>query len=431
VQDRVFWTLDHRAAACLLAGLQPCACHEDNEQPAYLDVSESEGVPQCQVDPREIGLDEVTPIGVTASELFRWLSGPHAEPLGWLGPGPGQSYAQLDGFGPEQGNSELQLDVEPLGARLLTRSPLDEASVDLCPTTLGLDVDLHLSTAGGALDERVQTTLEATQAGFATLPGLYLPLDSLQGSFTAQISLAPGYDYSQPPRLWLSLTLSEAGATGKLGLVALVRNGRNELGIVPTLARFPDETDLCQDGMYLVAPEYSVDGVSRDAMLQQLNGASPALLDGGPATLELEYSGVGERGCMQPRSAASPTTVWFPAAARLHSSDGRIDGSIQTVLWGDAGSGALHSRAAARNDLRDAAAAAATAPSYALPDPIDFSGFDGGSFAFQADVTVASGTGSLIVNGVTEPECSAVTMSGARCTSISTTELWGARWSKP
>jgi hypothetical protein len=433
VKDRAMhWPLDHRAA-CFLAGLLLCACDENDENTSYLDDStgEPDGVPQCRVDQREIGLDEPTPIGATASELFRWISGPHTEPLRWLSPGPSESYARVDGFGPEQGSSELQLDVEPLGARLLTRSPLDEASVDRCPTSLGLDVNLHLSTASGALDERVQTTLEATQADFATLQALYLPLDSLQGTFTAQISLGPGYDYSQPPQLWLSLTLSEAGATGKLVLVALVQSGRSQYGIVPTLAHFPDDTELCQEGRYLVAPDYSVDGASRDAVLAQLNGASPALLDGGPATLELEYSGVAERACMQPPSVASPTTVWFPAAARLHSSDGRVDGTIQTTLWGDAGSGALHSHAAARSDLSDAAAAAATAPSYALLDPIDFSGFDGGSFAFQADATVVSGIGSLIINGITAPQCSALTTSGPRCTSISTTELWAARWSKP
>jgi hypothetical protein len=427
----MLWKLDHRAA-CFLAGLLPYACAEGDEETPNLDVStgQADVVPRCQLDQREVGLDEATPIGVTANELFRWASGPHTEPLRWGSPGPGQSYARVDGFGPELGSSELQLDLEPLGARLLTRSPLDDASVDLCPTSLGLDVNLHVSTTSGALDERVQTTLEVTQADFATLGALYLPLDSLQGAFTAQISLEPGYAIIQAPQLWLSLTLSEAGATGKLVLVTRVGDGRSEFGLVPTLARFPDEPDLCQDGMYLVASDRSVDGVSRDAMLQQLNGASPALLDGGPATIELEYGGVGARACLQRRSAETPTTVWFPAAVRLRSSDGRVDGSIQTTLRGDAASGSLHSQAAARSDPSDPAAAAATAPSYALLDPIDFSGFDGGSFAFQADVTVARGTGSLIVNGVTDPLCSAVT-SGPVCTSSSATELWGARWSKP
>jgi len=433
VNDRAkLWKLARRAAY-FLAGSLLCACAEDDEQRSDFEVSAGESVvvPRCQVDARALGLDEATPIGVTASELFGWISVPHSEPLGWLSPGPSESHARLDAFGPEQGSSELLLEFEPIGARLLTRLPIDEASIGLCPTSLGLDVNLHLSTSSGALDERVQTTLEVTQADYALLPALYLPLDSLQGSFTAQISLGSGYGYSQPPQLWLSLRLSEAGATGKLVLVTLVGNGRSELGILPTLARFPDGPDACQEGTYLVAPDHSVDGVSRDAMLQQLNGASPALLDGGPATLELEYSGVGERACLQPRSATSPTTVWFPAAARLRSSDGRIDGSIQTTLRGDAASGALRSQAAARSDLTDAAAAAAAAPSYGLLEPIDFSGFAGGSFAFQADVTVTSGTGSWIVSGIIDPQCSAATATDPRCFGRATTELWGARWSKP
>lgn len=424
-------TLDPRAA-CFLAGLLVCACTKDDAESPPEDVPSGEfAVPQCQIDQREIGLDEATPIGATANELFGWISGPHTEALGWLSPGPGDSYARVDGFGPEQGSSELLLEFEPVGARLFTRTPLDQASLNLCPTSLGLDVNLHLSTASGALDERVPATLEATQANFATLQALYLPVDSLQGSFTAQISLGPGYDYSQAPQLWLSLTLSQAGATGKLVLVALVRNGASEFGIVPTLARFPDTADFCEDGRYLAAPDQSVDGVSRDAVLQQLNAASPALLDGGPATLSLEYTATGERACIQPSSAAGPTTVWFPAATRLQSSDGRVDGSIETTLWGEASTGALHSQAAARSNVYDAAAAAATAPSYALLDPIDFSGFDGGRFVFQADVTVASGTGSLTVNGLTDARCSSVTSSGAVCSPASATELWGAHWSKP
>jgi hypothetical protein len=428
----MLWRLCRRAPP-VLAALLLGACSKDGQR--TLDLSEQEldpdVLPQCQVDEREIGLDEATPIGATANDLLRWVAGAHSEPLLWLAPGgAGDSYARLAGFGPEQGSSQLQLEVEPIGARLLARSPLDEASADRCLTSLGLDVNLHLSTAGGALDERIQTTLEATRADFVTLQALYLPIDSLQGSFTAQISVKQGFDYSDSPRLWLSLTLSEAGVTGKLVLVTLVNNGRAEFGSVPKIARFPEELELCEDSMYLAATDHSVDGVSRDAVLQQLNGASPALLDGGSATMELEYTGVGARACVQPGSAAGPTTLLFPATTRLHSSDGRVDGSVQTTLWGEASSGALHSRAAARSELSDPAAAAAAAPSYALLDPIDFSGFDGGSFEFQADVDVASGSGSLIVNGVSEPKCSAVTSYGAQCTRASRTELWAARWSK-
>lgn len=424
--------LDRRALP-LLAALLLCACSKDDNgtlDPG--DLEDPDALPQCQVGERDIGLDEATPIGASASELFRWIAGQHTEPLLWLSPSStGDSYARLDGFGPEQGSSQLQLDFEPIGARLLTRIPLDEASADLCPTSLGLDVNLHVSTAGGALDERVQTTLEATRADFAALQALYVPIDSLQGSFAAQISVKPGFDYSASPQLWLSLTLSEAGVAGKLVLVSRVSNGRAQFGSVPEIGRFPDDSEPCQDGTYLAAADHSVDGVSRDAVLQQLNGASPALLDGGSATMELEYTGVGARACVQPGSAASPTTLWFPATTRLHSSDGRVDGSIQTtLLWGDTGSGALHSHAAARSELSDPATAAAAAPSYALLDPIDFSGFDGGSFEFQADVDVASSSGSLIANGVMEPQCSAV-MSYGHCTSASQTELWSARWSKP
>jgi hypothetical protein len=172
-----------------------------------------------------------------------------------------------------------------------------------------------------------------------------------------------------------------------------------------------------------------VDGVSRDAILQQLNGASPALLDGGPATLEIEYTGLGERACAQPGAGALPTTLWFPATARLRSSDGRVDGSIQVTLQGEAGAGALHSRANSSSVLLGPEQAAAAAPSYALHDAIDFSGFDRGSFEFQADVSAAGDSGSLIVQGLIDAQCSALSIAGTYCTRGSQTELWGARWS--
>jgi hypothetical protein len=371
-------------------------------------------------------MDEATALGATATELFQWIAGVHIEPLLWLSPYSGDSYARLDDFGPEQGSSQLQLEFEPIGARLLSRTPLDDDSVDRCLTSLALDVNLHLSTAGGALDERVPATLEATQADFATLQPLYLPIDSLQGSFSAQLTVKPGYDYSESPQLWLSLALSAAGATGKLVLVTRVNNGRAEFGSVPQIAKFPGDNELCQDGMYLAAADQIVGGVSRDAILQQLNGASPAQTDDG-VTMEIEYTGVGERACVQPASAANPSTLWFPATARLHSGDGRVDGSIQAMLWGDASQGTLHSRARASTELSDRATAAATASSYALVDPIDFSGFDGGSFEFLADVTVATDSGSLVVDGIQAPRCAAA---GYSCTGTTRTEIWGARWSQ-
>ena len=427
----MLWKLD-RSAPCLLAALLLCACSKDGNNGSDLEdpAVDGDAAPRCQVAERSLDLDEATSIGATASELFRWIAGPHTEPLRWLNPNTaGDEYARLDGFGPEQGSSQLQLDFEPIGARLLTRTALDEASVGLCTTSLALDVNLHLSTAGGALDEQLQTTLETTQVDFAALQPLYLPIDSLLGSFMAQISVKQGFDYTQSPRLWLSLTLSEAGATGDLALVSLVSNGRGALGSLPKIASFPDDSERCQDSMYLVAPDHSVAGVSRDAVLQQLNGASPALLDGGPATMELEYTALGERACVQPAFGANPTTLWLPATVRLHSSDGRVDGSIPTTLWADSDSGALQSRANSRSVVSDLASAAATAPSYGLVEPINFSGYDGASFEFQANVSVAEDSGSLRVDGVTNAQCSAA-LSYGRCVGASTSELWGARWSQ-
>ena len=66
-----------RLALPLVAGLLLCACSKDERKPDEVDDAELEvdALPQCQVVERALGLDEATPIGAPASELFRDANG--------------------------------------------------------------------------------------------------------------------------------------------------------------------------------------------------------------------------------------------------------------------------------------------------------------------------------------------------------------------
>jgi hypothetical protein len=190
----------------LVASLLLCACAggTDTGNPNDDRTTNTEGGGSCDEAARPLELDEITPLGVSAAELLSWVGGTHTETLAW------QDSAAS--FGPEHGRSEITIEVESLGARFIDRSPkqssggagtlaIPEIALiggDPCADSVALDVRLHLSTAGGALDETVETTLQARARDYAT-GQLTLPTDLLTGSFQAQVSVPNGSVARRPP----------------------------------------------------------------------------------------------------------------------------------------------------------------------------------------------------------------------------------------
>jgi hypothetical protein len=403
------------------------------------------GGDSCDEAARPLGLDQVTPIGVSAAELLSWVGGTHTETLAW------QDSAS---FGPEHGRSEITIEVEPLGARFIDRSPkqssggagtLTIAEIaliggDPCADSIALDVRLRLSTAGGALNETVETTLQARARDYAT-GHLMLPTDMLTGSFEAQVSVPDGSVARGAPRLQLDLGLSQYGDRGQLQLLSEFASsdgqavGQGSSGIV---AHFPAD-DTCQSGIG-VASIQSVRGLSVAAVLDRLNGSSPARLDAGSATLELAFESSAARVCVSLDGPESgPMRVEVPGRVRLHSSDQRIDGAIDVMLSGDATAGVLQRSSANANDfLLDPAQAQAKVSRYAIAQQLDFSSYDGGSFEFLAEVSDGNAGGALRAYGLRLPDCQKnppAPVPGAQsspgCAGADRIPLWSATWSKP
>ena len=404
----------------------------------------TEGGALCDQSTRALALDEVTTLGVSAAELLQWIAGTHHETLAWQD--------QNASFGPEHGRSEISIEIEALGAHFVDRSPAKQSSGlergeiatvgtvgDPCADSLALDVRLHVSTSGGALNETIETTLDARARDFVS-GHVLLPTDMLTGSFVADAVVPNGSVATGAPKLSFDFALSEYGDQGQFTLLNEFKSsdgqsvGQGGGGIV---ARFP-AGDSCESGSIGVSATQSVRGVSMAAVLQSLNGSSPARLDGSAATLELAFASSSQRVCVQ-LGADAASTLLFPGRVTLHSSDQRMDGSIDVTLSGAATAGVLeHSGAVANDFLLDPAQASAARPRYAIAQALDFSSYDGGAFEFSTDVTGTEAVGALRAYGLDQAECVTTPVPAdpggpqgtPGCRGTDRIVLWSASWSK-
>lgn len=400
----------------------------------------------CDQTVSALALDAATPLGVSAAELFAWVGGSHQETLAWLD--------QSQNFGPEHGQSEITIEIEPLGAHFVDRRPAERSDGagllavgaeigtvgDPCADSIALDVRLHLSTAGGALDETVDTTLQAKASDFVS-GRVSFPVDTLNGSFVAEVSVPNGFVASKPAELSVELGISEFGSKGQFSLFSEFRSADAQSvgqGSGGPLARFP-AGDLCETGSISVAADQSVRGVSVSAVLERLKAASPARLDGSSATLELGFSSNPSRVCAALDGPVSaPMRIEFPGRVTLRSSDQRIDGAIDVTLSGDATGGVLeHANAMANDFLLDPALARAAAARYAITQPLDFSSYDGGAFEFSVNVSASEAVGALKAYGLDQADCATNPVPvdpGAQsipgCRGTDRIQLWSATWSK-
>jgi len=433
------------ASLCLWA----CAGGTDTGNPHDGGTVSEGGDALCDQTVRALDLDEATALGVSANDLLSWVSGEHRETLAWQDTNAS--------YGPEHGRSEISLEIGPLGARFIDRRPkertddgreeghtLIEPDIalygDPCADSIALDVRVHVSTSGGALDETLDATLEARAPDFVT-GQLSLPLDALNGSFEADVPVPPGFVVRGSPRLVLSLGVSEYGSTGELGLSSEFESTDGQAasqGGLGVLARFPAD-NFCGTSSISISADQTLRGVSMASVLERLNSASPAAIDGSAATLQLEYTSLAGQVCVALDGPLGGQTVLsFPGSVRLRSSDQRMDGTLAVTLSGEATGGRLESsRAEASEYLVDPDAAAAAARSFAIRAPLDFSSYDGGAFQFSTEVTDTEAVGALIAYGLDQADC--VTNppppdpdgnGSPGCSGTERIQIWGASWSK-
>ena len=425
-----------------------CAGGTDTGNPYIPPQGTSEPV-RCDQTERTLEPGETTSLGTSANELYGWLRGEHRESLEWKD--------AASSFDPENGHSEITIEVEPLGARFIDQrpgpykpygkkeeiTPPDIAPYNYsCGDWIELDVRLHVSTQDGALDETLETTLE-TRAPDIVSGRLKLQVDTLNGSFQPEVPMLQGRVPRGRPYLSLSFSLSRYGSAGGLFLGTNIVNSDGTVEEISTLgqvARFPAGDD-CGSGNVRLSADEALRGVSMAGVLERLNASSPAPLDGSSATLELEFASSTESVCVylnQDGSIWPSGKVRFPGTVRLRSSDQRIDGTFPIMLTGEASAGVLERSAAGGGGSYPLSAAEATAATrrYAIVEPLDFSGHAGGFFMFTNEVTDTGTVGALRAYGLDAVDClenpppNEENANGPGCTDTDRVEIWGVSWSK-
>jgi hypothetical protein len=431
-------------AAISLVLASSCSGGTDTEGPSPDRGRTEEGDLFCEQTVRGITFEEVSPLGYSVQEVLTWLAGEHHDSLLWM-------EKDNPSLGPEHGRSEISLDVEPLAARFIRRTsrvgdvdfpqlvtPQTSIVDSLCHDSIALDVSLHISTAGGALAETVQTILEVRASDFAR-GQLRIPTDSLTSSLRADLDLLPGFTPQGAPNLVLDLRLSSFGLSGQLSMQGDIVSsdgrvlGQGGSGI---LAHFPAD-DSCPTGSIAVPADRTIRGVSAASVLQQLRDSSPMQLEGSMERIEIVLESNARSLCAILDSPAIGA-VEFPGSVTIASRDQRIGGKIDVILAGQAAEGVQsRSGAFAATLIQSPLEAAAAVSKYAIRDSLDFTGYAGYAFRFATEVMGTDARGELRVDGVRDGDCAATPsvsdsegLSSPPGVGCQPKPLWLSRWSQ-
>jgi hypothetical protein len=354
----------------------------------------------CDYVPTVVGLDEVTPLGFSAEEVLETALGTHSTPFFWKQGG--------HEYGPESGESELTLVLgEPGEARFMKGTPKEtqfDIAVD-CRDRLEVDVQVHASTQGGALDESFVAPIRAESAKLASLSRSF-ELAALNGSFAFD---PDSLGAASVIAFRLNAVISEFGLSGGLDAQYEVKGSDAVSSYGQSLGTFPAEI-ACSTGGVTVPLDggpnssqaalnlvSSIDGVELEKAGESSAGELSIEHDGTPSCADL----IGFWG-------SEPTGVVSTGAVlHLQTSDGALDQDFPVRVESVPGEdGSLdHVKITGTCRANEVSAFAATCGDYGF----DFAGYDAASATLE--LTLRPGdeapevAGSLSVKGVIRPEC--------------------------
>ena len=368
------------------------------------------------------GPEVETALGFRAADVMAMAEGSHEAPIFWH-----QGDIQ---FGPESGEGELSVTVSYDGGEVRYVESTskygdgDGALDEGCHDRIEIDAQIELSTAGGALAESFEGTLQAMRADAAMLVH-ELELDELDGELEVT-DIEP--EDGEATALTLSVGISEFGLFGSFDGGIQIETG-DAVGFGGhNYATFPADRPACD--FPFEAP------VPLDATWGSFSASEAlALLDDYP-DLELQWDGdeatplsvlvqpADEVAC---GSMAPGGDLRFDVDLTMSSEDGRLDGSL-----------GLQARTVsdAQGQLEEISIShyAPYADHVALDEfedrfgvhGVDLSGYDGAGITFDLTCNELGHFGAITVLGATVHECS--DEPGAGCEGTDMTELEGGTW---
>jgi hypothetical protein len=321
-------------------------------------------------------------------------------------------------FGPEQGRSELSLEITARAnpARYVERSPessrggAEIALGIICNASVDIDVSVRMTSQGGALDEAFDATLSATSKQVAKLNASLKP-SMLHGALELEPN-AMGYTFDG---IQLSASLAALGVTGTLNGSASMKGVPNGAAVSAPLARWPADS-TCQNGGFPVDLDAKLGGFSaRDAIALAARAANLQVTwqSGSRSALRVEFSAADSGGAcaygLEPNQFPDPQRLVVAGSAHVATQDQRIDGDWPIQLSGFADDATGLARVELAPDANGALVnglveSGQFESSYGF-HAVDLSGFDKAAADLKLQLTAAGAAGTIEIRGVVIPEC--------------------------
>lgn len=376
------------------------------------------GAGGCEEQRRKLAdFDEQTDVG-SASELLDYAETTFDAPISWKNASDGSTYQ----VGPESGTGKLHISVTR-GANAYQLTYVEKpasadgsgATIDigvLCPPpALGVEAHVTVSTDGGALAESFDTMLRSSTKGVAQF-NQPIDLDALMGS----LSVSFAQSSAKLVQTALKATLSAQGTTGTLGGLLQVQYGSGPSSAVSAsaapLAVWP-EAEACRgvsttgEGLAVGAGDelLGVSGRSASSALA-FEGTAITWRDGSATKLTATVEA--SDGCFRadnglPLELDGGPGIVYPAAIKLKSDDGRLDGSYAGTLT-VIGSGE-HLKLGTSLDLAVGDVAQSGFASVSVPD-----GTDRLSLLLEEELSASQVSGSITLAAVTHAVCDTTPM---------------------
>jgi hypothetical protein len=378
------------------------------------------------------GIDAASALGFSAADLLVVAEGSHTSGMKWaagLAEGP-----VTVSFGPESGAGELTVTIAHAGGevRFIDSSYADNGGLDggyaECDDRLEVDVDVTVTTAGGAFSESFTAPLRATSRGIGRI--LHeIAVDEFAGSF-AVTELAPSNAELGPVEL--TIGVSESGLFGGATTIVEMSDGEVASAGFVDVARWPATGSACES--------YEVP-LGLDAAVADFSAADALALVAAAGDLELAWQGSAPTAMtleLVPGAVACATDSgeWagqlrIPAEATVATADGRWSGTFAVEVLATAAA----DRSLASAYVQIPAPYAATVPAadflaaYGIAD-VDLTGYDEAALDFSGEfLPDAAVSGSVTVLGVKLHMCS--DEPGAGCEGNDYTELTTATFKNP
>lgn len=365
----------------------------------------------CEEHRQELGgLDEQTEYG-SGEDVLAFAERSFDAPLTWKEPASGASWS----VGPETGESSIHIAVtRGEKAYILSYEAKQSESGAtlglLCPPSqLGVEAHVTVTTAGGALSETFDTVLRSQGGRLATFSAA-VDLSKLGGALAVSYSKSG----AKLVQTTLNATLLPEGTTGSFSAIEQVEHGDVVGAGGALLAVWPDAPacalgDGAQDGSGIaVAADESALGISGEAAAELISSMTPvaiAWLDGSSTELTLTTTLQGD-GCLR---ASAPNgipmehtggSVTYPALFKVESADGRVSGEYAGTLLSFPEGDAHGVAAQSYTQLTPEQVAQTGFSAVQVPSGVEYL-----VVAFDARRNGALETGSLFLNGMSQPPC--------------------------